>query len=43
MNAPHCYVQDGQTALYIASHEGHRAVVKQLLITQHMNINISKV
>ena len=35
------YVQDGQTALYIASRNGHGPVVKLLLQTEHTDVNIS--
>ena len=36
------YVQDGETALYIASWNGHGPVVKLLLQTEHTNVNISR-
>ena len=35
-------VQDGMTALYIASQEGHGPVVDLLLQTAHTDVSISK-
>ena len=35
------HVQDGETPLYIASWNGHGAVVK-LLLEQHADVSISK-
>ena len=35
------HVQDGQTPLFIASREGHGAVV-ELLLQQHADVSISK-
>ena len=34
-------VQDGQTALYIASQKGHGPVVELLLQTEHTDVNVS--
>ena len=34
-------VQDGETALYIASWKGHGPVVELLLQTEHTDVNIS--
>ena len=36
------YVQDGETALYVAILEGHEVVVELLLQTQHTDISISQ-
>ena len=36
------YIQDGETALYIAVSGGHRSVVEILLQTQHTDVNISQ-
>ena len=36
------YMQDGQTALYIASRKGHGPVVRLLLQTERADVNISK-
>ena len=36
------YIQDGETALYIASQEGHGPVVELLLQTEHTDVNISR-
>ena len=38
----HVNVQDGQTALYIASWKGHGPVVEILLQTEHTDISICK-
>ena len=35
------FIQDDETALYIASREGHRQIVEQLLRTEHTNVSIS--
>ena len=36
------YVQDGQTALYIASRNGHGPVVRLLLQTEHTDVDFSQ-
>ena len=35
------HVQDGKTALYIASDKGHGPVVEQLLQMEHTDVNIN--
>ena len=38
----HVYIQDGQTALYMACKVGHGPVVELLLQTEHTDVNISR-